>query len=414
MKIGMILDAPFPPDPRVENEALYLLKQSYQVFLFSLDYSNKLPEYEIINGIHVYRYRVSRLTYKLSALAYTTKFYHRILSAYIKDFILKTRIDSLHIHDMAVARAVVEIGKKYNIPTVLDLHENRPEIMKFYPHVNSLMGKIFIKPAIWEKYESRYIRESDKVIVVTKEAREYYQKKLLLPRDKIKIVPNTVRRDFYTHYDTQLEITRKYQKDFMLLYLGETGLRRGLETAIKAVYLLKDKIPTIKLVIVGKSRTDEVLRELISSLHLEKQVEMAGWQTFDCFPSYIKACKIGISPIHQNIHHNTTYANKIFQYLSFGKPIVVSDCLAQANIAEDYHCGLVFKDQDEQDFADKIDKLYRDSELYLTMAKNAVEAIDSHLRWEKQAVELSALYNEIEIKELTPHLHGIRKISASI
>ncbi|WBX68148.1 hypothetical protein PG910_08500 [Tenacibaculum dicentrarchi] len=40
-RIGMILDKTFPPDPRVENEAIELLKQGHQVFLFCLTYGNQ-------------------------------------------------------------------------------------------------------------------------------------------------------------------------------------------------------------------------------------------------------------------------------------------------------------------------------------------------------------------------------------
>ena len=40
---------------------------------------------------------------------------------------------------------------------------------------------------------------------------------------------------------------------FVLLYLGDTGLRRGLQTAIASIPVLKEKIPNIKLVIVGSN-----------------------------------------------------------------------------------------------------------------------------------------------------------------
>jgi hypothetical protein len=34
MRIGMILDAVFPPDPRVENEAVSLIEAGHEVFPF--------------------------------------------------------------------------------------------------------------------------------------------------------------------------------------------------------------------------------------------------------------------------------------------------------------------------------------------------------------------------------------------
>ncbi|WP_373941084.1 hypothetical protein OEG92_14785 [Polaribacter sejongensis] len=74
MRIGMILDAPFPPDPRVENEAVSLVKAGHDVFLFCLKYADEKSS-EVINGIQVKRFASNQLEYKLSALAYTVPFY---------------------------------------------------------------------------------------------------------------------------------------------------------------------------------------------------------------------------------------------------------------------------------------------------------------------------------------------------
>ena len=48
----MVLDAEFPPDSRVENEAVSLIGAGHEVHLFSLNYGSH-PDYEEINGIHV-------------------------------------------------------------------------------------------------------------------------------------------------------------------------------------------------------------------------------------------------------------------------------------------------------------------------------------------------------------------------
>ena len=70
----MILDAVFPPDPRVENEAVSLIEAGHEVFLFCLHYGNQLQS-EIVNGIHIKRYVSNKIEYKLSALAYTIPLY---------------------------------------------------------------------------------------------------------------------------------------------------------------------------------------------------------------------------------------------------------------------------------------------------------------------------------------------------
>lgn len=395
MKIGMILDNTFPPDPRVENEAFTLIKNGHDVYLYCLDYSHSLAEYEIINGIYVYRQRLPKYLYSLSALAYTIPYYHFYLKKSLSKFVAKNEVQVLHVHDIQVARSVFNVNKKFNLPIVLDLHENRPEIMKYYAHVKSLLGKLLIYPSIWKKNEYKYIKQAQKVIVVTEEAKEYYLQKIPVNENNFYVVPNTVRKEFYSNYSLNKEIIDQYAKHFTVLYIGDTGLRRGIETMIKSLEYLIHEIPNIKIVIVGKSKTDPLLKSLIVELGYENYVDLTGWKNFELFPSYIIASDIGVCPIHKNIHHETTYANKIFQYLAFGKPIIVSDCKAQAKIVQRYDCGLVFKDQDAKNFADKILTLYRNKNLVQKFSNNGKRAINEELNWEKTSIELNKLYDEI-------------------
>src|SRR5210317_278466 len=95
MRIGMILDKVFPPDPRVENEAISLIEAGHEVFLFCLTYGSE-PEEELISGIQIRRYHSSKLEYKLSALAYTFPFYSSLMAKKIRHFVVKHEIEALH------------------------------------------------------------------------------------------------------------------------------------------------------------------------------------------------------------------------------------------------------------------------------------------------------------------------------
>ena len=89
----MILDAPYPTDPRVTNEAKALISSGHEVYLFCLSFKNKFITNEIIEGINVIRFHCDWFTYKLSALAYTFPFYKWIMSKKIKEFINNYKIE---------------------------------------------------------------------------------------------------------------------------------------------------------------------------------------------------------------------------------------------------------------------------------------------------------------------------------
>jgi glycosyltransferase involved in cell wall biosynthesis len=394
MNIGMILDKPFPPDPRVENEAQTLIREGHDVHLFCFQYYNERTEFEVINDVRVTRVNVPRHVYKFSALAYTIPYYHHYFRKSISDFIQNNTIQALHIHDMQIARTVFHVNREFKLPVTLDLHENRPEIMKYYAHVNTFLGKLLIHPSSWKKFEYSYIEQADKVIVVTKEAKEYYLSEIPADASKFHVVPNSVRPAFYREYQKEEGIISRYKDRYTILYIGDTGMRRGLETAIQSLGKLIPVIPNIKLVFVGNSKTDDLLHKMVKEANLEGYVDLTGWQDFHLFQSYILSCDIGICPIYRNLHHDTTYANKLFQYLSFGKPIVVSDCTAQKNLVEKHECGLVFRDRNTDEFAESILTLHRDKALYDRLSGNAKTAIREHLNWDKSSRELVDLYEE--------------------
>lgn len=394
MRIGMFLDTAFPPDSRVENEAISLIKAGHEVHLFSLDYEGRKSK-ETINGISVHRYKADKLTYKLSALAYTFPFFHSRIKKSIRQFIKELKPDVLHIHDMVIAKAVMDINN--DLPVVLDLHENRPEIMKHYKHVNEGLGKWLISTKKWNAVQDELIKRCDQLILVTEEAKKVVAEKGLKRPDQITVVPNTILPEVYLNYKIDDSILERFKDTYNLVYLGDTSLRRGTDTAIKAIALLKDKIPNIKLILVGDSSVDDQLMSLAKGLEVDGHVSFEGWQDVSLFSSYVEASDVCLSPLKRNPHHDTTFANKLFQYMAMGKPVVVSDSTTQANVVNIEKCGLVFEADNERDFSDKILELYRDSQLSEQMGINGEEAVKQRWNWDITSKDLIDLYGGFEL-----------------
>ncbi|MFT7035808.1 MAG: glycosyltransferase involved in cell wall biosynthesis [Cyclobacteriaceae bacterium] len=395
--IGMILDNDFPPDPRVENEAQVLINAGFQVNLFAFSYSKEFTERETYKGIEVYRYFCGKLLYKLSALAYTIPLYHYFLRKPISKFIKETKCNTLHIHDIQVARAVFLLQSKLKFKVVLDLHENRPEIMKFYKHVKSFPWKYLINPKNWKQYEEEYVKRSNGVVVVTSHAKKEVIRRTGVSEMKIVVAPNVVSQKYELNQPIDSTIVEKYKDNFVLLYLGDTSERRGLNVAIKSVPEICLYIENLKLVIVGSSSYDDNLKVLAEKLGVSDYIDFLGWKNFNLFPSFIKASNICISPLEKNIHHDTTYANKLFQYMALGGILLVSDCDAQEDLINETETGLVFKNQSVDDFTNKVLKLFNNKSLRNKYSKNGIKAVSQKYNWEKAGQELVDFYKDLSV-----------------
>ena len=391
MKIGMILDAPFPIDPRVSNEASALISADHEVYLFCLSYSKKFIKKEVIDSINIRRYYCSKLTYKFSALAYTFPYYKINMSSKINNFLNSNSIDRIHIHDIQIASSVFKANLK-SLPVTLDLHENRPEIMKFYKHVNSFLGKLLISPKKWKIAEEKFSKAANNIIVVTNAAKTELCNRIGLNKNKITVFPNTVRKSFYTDFDLDNNLVEKYRDNFVLLYLGNTSKRRGISTVINSLQVLKTKIPEIKFIVVGSSSYDNELKYLSKINNVQNLISFEGWRNENSFQSYLSICDIGVSPLESNIHHDTTYANKIFQYMSFGCPMICSNVIAQKEIVEKYEVGELFSPGNSNEFTEKVISLYNNIDKINTYSLNSRSAIENHLNNDIVSTEIVKIY----------------------
>lgn len=264
-----------------------------------------------------------------------------------------------------------------------------------YHHVTHFPGNLLIYPSRWKKWEQKLVDKYDKVIVVTEEAKQDLIQNYSTEDKKIIVIPNSVQPSFYTQPQIDDKLINRFNERFSLFYFGDTGVRRGLETAIRSLPSLKKDIPNILLIIVGQSKSDAYLKRMVEELKLKDHVAFEGFKNEALLQSYITASSVCISPLLRNIHHDTTYANKIFQYMSLAKPQVVSDCPAQKRIIEKAKCGLVHTANNTEDFAEKILMLYQDKNLHQQLGENGAAFIHDEFNQRLMSKEMIDFYKQI-------------------
>lgn len=394
MNVLMVLDEEFPPDIRVENEAEALIKDGHSVTLACYT-RKKLTEKETYKGIDIVRFPITDLLYKLKALSLSVPYYFNFWYKNLNLILQKNRFDVIHIHDLPLIKPGLKLSRKFNIQLVADYHENRPEIMKMYKHVKTFPGNILISLKAWQKYQKEITPEVDKLILVTNEAKDFYVDEYGLKRDKIFVVPNyaDVKKSINVKIDKS--IINKYKNKFALVYFGDTGFRRGTLNIIEAAKALK-KNNKIQFIIIGTSKEQYLLENEVKNHNLNN-VLLTGYLPYEKAASYIAASKAGLCPFLRNIHHDTTYAKKMFQYMAFRKPVIVSDCTAQTNVVKKYRCGAVYKAGNSHELVDRIIQIMN-NQIYQQLSDNAYQAVQQDLKAENANKELIKLYNSFEIK----------------
>ncbi|MBC8466046.1 glycosyltransferase family 4 protein [bacterium] len=398
MKIGMILDRVFPPDIRVEKEARTLLKAGHELYLLCMRGSaSDLPDDDIYEGIKLHRrdfYPKSPIIRKFNALISRLTFKNYKLISQIEKFVDENSIEVLHVHDLPMVRTALVAGERKGVPVVADLHENYPAAMQIYLTGASFKAKFLNGVKRWKKYENDCLKRVYHIIVVVDEARERVFNDYNVPESKVTVVSNTEDVDFFENLKLDQNLIDSYKDYFVITYVGGFGPHRGLDVPIKAMPILKEKIPNVRLLLVGEGGNRAELEQLAANLGVSQDVEFTGWQPFNLVPSYISLSDICLVPHHSNPHTDSTIPHKIFQYMLMRKPVVVSTCKPLARIVNETQAGLVFESGNSDDFARVCLELL-DADKRKHFGENGRQAVLTKYNWEKTGTALVKVYQKL-------------------
>ncbi len=173
-----------------------------------------------------------------------------------------------------------------------------------------------------------------------------------------------------------------------LVYAGTFGKENGVDLGIKAIPLIKRKIPNIKLHIYGGDGPDEKkLKKLVDKLNLQKSVLFHGLILNPVkLSGLIRRFQIGIAPYLAIPGSHRWYADatKLRLYLAAGLPIVTTQVPPLGREIAEAGGGLITKDN-PKDFAETVVKLLTNANLYQKTRQAAIKYI-KHNTWENSYI----------------------------
>ena len=104
MNILMVLSSKFPPDSRVEKEAISLSENGHEVHIIC--YSDGInPELEVTKHFTIHRFKFSSFRKnKLSALALIYPMYFLLWIKQVKKIYTIFKFNAIHIHDLPLSK----------------------------------------------------------------------------------------------------------------------------------------------------------------------------------------------------------------------------------------------------------------------------------------------------------------------
>lgn len=396
MRIGMILDRPFPPDDRVEKEARSLISAGHKVYLLCFKHNNE-PIFEEYNDIKVQRVFMPEWIFKkLSALILSLPFYRWFWKRHIRKFVHRNEIEVLHIHDLPLVGTGLEITNEFTIPLVADMHENYPVFISEIKFANTFLGKLLISSEKWFHKEKEWLNRVDRIIVVVEGMQERLQS-ALNKNNIFTVVPNSpLVKNVHSSQKELPEVYPKYKNGFNILYFGGLDSRRGLDSLIEAGELLKKDVPKFKIIIVGDGSYKADLLKKINHLQLDEYVVFEGWQPTGHLKSYLKVTDVCVIPHLKSPQTDNSSPNKLYLYMIFGKPIISTNCRSIQKIIEHEQCGLIYKSGNSKALAKQIKYIQQNSEEAKQMGQMGAAAVEQKYDWNITVQGLIKMYDGLE------------------
>ncbi len=376
-----------PADPRVWREARTLAQQGLQVCIISpLGATQDRERYICLNGIHIYRYRLS--VSSGGSKGYLLEYAFAMLMT----FLLSLQVWFQHGFDVIHAANPPDLffaiglfyrlfGKKF----IFDQHDLAPEMFQI-----KFQGRMRMISACLRFFEWCSYRTSHLVITTNASQKQMAIKRGGCKFENVFIVRNGP--ELHRYQDVVADHSLRNGKRILLAYVGVMAAQDGVEYAIHAMEELvhRRKHQDVGLILMGDGDQVPALRALTHSLALDDYIHFTGWLVKDEMLRYLAGSDIGLSPDPSNELNDYSTMLKTMEYMALGKPVIAFDLPETRITAQDAALYATANRLDE--FVDHIEILMAKQELRATMGEKGQQRIEEHLCWEKNRQTLLRAY----------------------
>lgn len=367
-----------------------------QFDMITLRFDSKLPKFERIGNVNVYRIGFTKKNVSMADLVkYPLK-----LNKFIFPFIACYKAIKLHKKNhydivWSMMAAYAGFGAMFfktinpKVAYLLTLQEGDP--------IDYILQKVkFIKPLF-----RRIFTEADYMQVISNYLGDFGRQMGF--NGKLKLVPNAVDTTYFAK-DYSIEELDEIKKrlelkdeDKYLITTSRLVLKNAVDDVIKSLKYLPDNI---KFLVLGIGPDQEKLDNLVKELQLENRVKFLGLVDYKEIPKYLKVSDIFIRP-----SLSEGLGNSFIEAMASGKPVIatqeggIADFLFDAKRNPDkITTGWAVNTRDPQGIAEAVKNILDNPEISKKVVVNAKKMVIEKYDWNIIARDMQDIFNNIKAK----------------
>ena len=384
-RICMLSYSFYDSDNRVKRYAETLARRGNVVDVISLRPSGQTPAADC-NGVHV-RQIQKRIKNERGKFTYLMRLFGFLVrsSFHLTRSHLSHPYDVIHVHNIPDFEVFAAwLPKLTGSKIILDIHDIVPELFvdKFGAKTGDM---IFRALTAIERLSAAF---SDHVIVSNPIWYETYTARSA-DKSKCSVIINYPDPTIFSlgKYPTDSDSRQK------ILYPGSLNWHQGLDIAVRAFSLIKDRAPRADLHIYGDGPAKPALAEMIRTMRLEDRVCLREGLPIEEMAAIMASATCGIVPKRADGFGNQAFSTKTLEFMALGVPLIISETQIDRHYFDD-NMVLFFHPGDERDLAEKMALLLENEELRSKLIRNALSFVGEN-NWDVKKGSYLELVDEL-------------------
>jgi glycosyltransferase involved in cell wall biosynthesis len=279
--------------------------------------------------------------------------------------------------DTLLANYLVTLFRKRKL--VYDSHE-------YFTGVPEIINRPFVK-ASWERIEKWIFPKLQVIYTVNESIAKLYKDQY---GKEIKVIRNVSNKLEQSAKKTREDLGLPLDKKIIILQGAGINIDRGAEEAVQAMQYVDHAI----FLIIGSGDVIEILKEMVTELHLDEKVSFLGKLPFKQMIQYTQVADLGLTlDKDTNINYRYSLPNKVFDYIQAGIPVLASNLVEVANVVKSYQVGDIVESHDPLAIAKKMTEMLDDSKK--AAWKENLKIAAEELCWEKESLKLKEIYRDL-------------------
>lgn len=282
----------------------------------------------------------------------------------------------------------------------------RPRMAAGWAHVAHTLGLVKNQtlaagarpePELRIQVEKQIAAQADLLIASTDDERADLVRLYGAAEDRVAVVPPGVDLSTFQPIDRdEARRTIGYGAGRLLLFVGRLERLKGVEIAIRALALLRDRAhDDVRLLILGEDSREgdesekERLKEVASSVGVRDRVDFLGSVAHHELPFFYSAADVCVMP-----SYSESFGLVGLEAQACGRPVVGSGVAGLRSVVRDEVSGYLIDSHDPARYAERIGRLVDNPELAQQMGRRG-RLLAQRFSWTRTADRLESLFDAV-------------------